>query len=58
MVNVQSLIHTYIFSQKSKDIGRGFVYLPSLLSFLVCVFFVSCQGLSMNAYVTSGVKAT
>ena len=39
MVNIQSLIHPNVFSQKSKDVGRGFVYLPSLLSFLVCVFF-------------------
>jgi len=30
MVNIQSLVHPYLFSQKSKDVGKGFVYLPSL----------------------------
>ena len=30
MVNIQSLIHSYIFSQYSEDVGMGFVYLPSL----------------------------
>ena len=39
--NAQSLIHLYFFSQKEQRCTQelGFVYLPSLLSFLVRVLF-------------------
>ena len=38
MVNIQSLIHPYIFPQKSKDVGIG-LCMFAMAFVLVCVLF-------------------
>ena len=40
MVNIQSLIHPYIFSQKSKDVGIG-LCIFTITFVLVCVYFLA-----------------
>ena len=50
MVNIQSLIHPYIFLQKSKNVGRGFVYLPSLL---LSLNFLFVYLLARHSYISS-----
>ena len=53
MVRIQSLIHHYIFSQRAKVYELGFVYLPSLLSFIVCVLFGMLTSEKLAQYVSS-----
>jgi len=52
MVNIQSLIHPYIFSKKSKDVGIGLCIftITFILPCLCTVYFLAC-----HSYISFGL---